>query len=66
MLDLLLPPCWESGRIDRRLIQEPLDARDSLDSSATASGERSPWCLKNECLLTEPLGDESCEECGRW
>lgn len=59
MLDLMLP-CCERGRIDSRLIHEPLDENESLASSAMGGGAQSP-CLIKDCRLLVDFGGVVCE-----
>jgi len=49
-------PCCERGRMDNRLIQEPLDDTESRETSDMGGGAQSPACRMNECRLAEALG----------
>lgn len=51
-------PCCESGRNDRRLIQEPLDDTESRESSAVGATVPSAW-RTNDCLRLLTLGGVS-------
>lgn len=53
-LDRMLP-CCDNGRRDSRLIQEPLDETDSLESSAKVGEAGSP-CTREALLLCRNEG----------
>lgn len=61
-LGLLL---WDGGRMDKRLIHEPLDKTESRGPAEGTEGENSPGLAKDSLLL-ENLGDVICELGGRW
>lgn len=58
-------PCCESGRRDRRLIQELLEETESLGFSVMGCAPRSPG-RTTDCLLLRALGGVTWALAGRW
>ena len=58
MLDLGLP-CWDSGRMDKRRIHDPLDETESRETSEMGGGTHS-FCRMKECRRLEALGGAVC------
>lgn len=55
-------PCWDNGRIDRRLIHEPVEDIESRVIS-TAAGSAESQCRDDACLRRLPLGGVNWELC---
>ncbi len=56
-LDLGLPSCCDSGRIERRRIQDPFDETESRTSSGVSEAAASPpWCRTKDCRRLLVLG----------
>lgn len=55
-------PCWDNGRIDSRLNQEPVEVTDSPESSRIeAAGAEFPCPDRSDSRLREVFEAEGCE-----